>query len=112
MKKLHTIRLSIVTFLLPVITFAQVGIENPLKSNPHSVQDIFDLVMPKVNAVGAIIATLSFVYNGFLFAKAKGNPKEIETAKAYFTGTVIGVLIILGANIIVAIVNATIDSLS
>ncbi len=111
MKKIfNIIKISSIPFLLPFISFAQ-GIENPLKSNPHTVEEVFNIVMPYVNSVAAMIATLAFVYNGFLFAKARGNEKELGVAKQFFQGTIIGILIIFGANIIVGIVNATIASL-
>ncbi len=112
MKKIfHVIRFSILGQVLPLMSFAQ-GIENPLKSNPHTVLEIFNLVMPKVNAVAGMIAAVSLIYNGYLFAKARGNPKELETAQKYFEGTIIGLLIILGANLVVGIITATIANLT
>lgn len=86
-----------------------VGLKNPLSgidSLAGFVKSILDIVV----MIGIPVITLAIIYAGFLFVKAKGDPKELETAKSTLLYTVIGAAIILGSWVLaLAICNTVAD---
>jgi hypothetical protein len=98
---------GLLCFIVPLVSFAQ--IKNPLAST--DVQALISKIVGYVVQVGAVIAVVAFIYAGFLFVKAKGNPKGLEEAKTVVFYTIIGVAILLGANLIAQIVVGTIKSI-
>ncbi|MFA6797372.1 MAG: hypothetical protein WCR40_01550 [Candidatus Paceibacterota bacterium] len=85
-------------------------IQNPLgklNSVPVFVSDLLSYVVK----IGGIVAIFAFIYSGYLFVKARGNPKELETAKTVFKNTIIGVAVLLGAQLIASIIIGTIKNL-
>ena len=52
-----------------------------------------------------------FIWSGFLYVKAQGNPTELEKAKSVFINTCIGTALLLGASLIGTIIDTTIKSL-
>ncbi len=57
------------------------------------------------------IAVLAIIYSGFLFVAAKGNPGKLEEAKKIFYFTLIGIAILLGAEILSKVIESTVTSL-
>ena len=91
---------------------AQTGvILNPLKGIT-SIPAFISTVLGYVVKIGGIIAIFAFIYSGYSFVKAKGNPAEITKAKLILQNTVIGVAILLGAQLIASIIVGTIRGLS
>lgn len=113
MKKYFAILIS----LLPQLAFAQtppnegiqVGIKNPLKADSVAtvMKGFFDILVQ----LGAVAVTLAIIYSGFLFVVARGNPEELKKAKTTLFWTIIGSLVLLGAQIIAAIIEKTITQL-
>ena len=58
-----------------------------------------------------MVATFAFIWAGFLYVKAQGNPGELDKAKTVFIDTCIGVAILLGAKIIASIIVGTINTI-
>jgi hypothetical protein len=87
---------------------AQVMLQNPIKSPTLSafLLDILDIVL----TLAAPVIILSYIYVGFLFVKAQGDPNEIETAKKAFTYVSIGAAIVLGSTLLSEVVQTTIDN--
>jgi len=52
------------------------------------------------------------VFVGFKFVTAQGEPGEISKARDMLLGTVVGALILLGARVIAAGIEATVKALS
>lgn len=111
---------SFLTIFLPKISSAEVnppvssGIQNPLAVNGSSIMSIPDAVMALLNfviRVGAVVAIFAFIYSGYLFVKARGNPGEIKNAKTVFYNIVIGVAVLLGAQLIASIIVGTINNI-
>jgi hypothetical protein len=67
--------------------------------------------MQAVVQIGVIALVLALVYTGFLFASAQGNEEKIKTARHALFWVVIGGLILLGAETIALIVDATAKAL-
>jgi len=93
---------------LPLVSFAQ--IQNPL-GGVSDIPSFVARILGYVVRVGGIIAIFAFIYAGFRFVQARGNPTELKTAREIFKNTVIGVAILLGAQIIASIIVGTIKTL-
>jgi hypothetical protein len=62
-------------------------------------------------AFGVPIAVLFLVYAGFLFVKARGNPKELIRARTNFKYVILGIMLFLGAWMLGQIVASTVNTL-
>jgi hypothetical protein len=85
-------------------------LQNPLKFNDFPT--LLKAVLGAVVYIGAILLTLMLVWCGFLFVMARGNPEELSKARSTLMWTLIGGLILLGAQAISDVVQATAQSLS
>ncbi len=104
--------ISISAFFLasvPVILLAQT-IENPLKGGGN-IETIVKNILDYVLYIGGMVAIFSFIYAGFLYVTAQGNESKLKNAHAFITGTVIGVAILVCAEIIGQIIKTTIQNL-
>ncbi len=86
------------------------GLCNPLKVK--SIHDLLTNILSFVVKIGTVIVVLMLVVTGFKFVIAQGNPTELEKAKKMLLWTLIGALIILGAQTISLMVQATVNSLA
>ena len=68
-------------------------------------------ILGVVITIATPIAILAIIYSGFLFVKARGNPTELETAKKTLMGTLIGVMVLLGAQLLSSVIEGTIENL-
>jgi hypothetical protein len=120
-KKISYIVSSLFLFVLPFITFSKdgvdgssgsvsSGIQNPLK-NISSIPDFVNVLLGYVVKAGAVVAVCAFIYSGYLFVKARGNDTELSKAKTVFYSTVIGVAVLLGAQLIASILVGTIKNI-
>ena len=82
-----------------------VGVFAPLKFD--SMTKLIQAVMEGVKNVGFLIGFVGIIYSGFLFVKAQGKPEALKVARAAFTWTIVGVFIILGAEILVDVIINT-----
>ncbi len=85
-----------------------VSLTNPLgnKDLMTFLQDILDVIM--VFAVPLIVFMI--IYAGFLFVMDRGSDKNLAQAKRALLYAVIGGVIILGAQAILAVVQGTVDA--
>jgi hypothetical protein len=88
-----------------------IRIDNPLKDNIDSIPELVSIILSAVVQVGVPVVALGIIYSGFLFVQAQGKPEEISRAKAAFAWTLAGAAIVLGAFVIVEIIQGTIDQL-
>lgn len=82
---------------------------NPLNSS--SFAELIESIAKLAAKIGIPIAALFIIYSGLLFVTARGNEKQLETAKASFTWAIIGTAILLGAWVIASAIEATIRSI-
>ena len=101
---------SFVFFLMvsPLLVSAQ--IENPLKFST-SISSFVSSVLDYAVQIISVGAVLGFIYSGFLFIKAQGNPGEITKAQEVFYNVCLGTVILLGANLIAKIIVGTLNKL-
>ena len=83
-------------------------------SNPIRAENFIALLNLLVDAAMLVLIpliVLAIIYTGFLFIKARGEPKAITEAKQMFFYVIIGAAIILASKLIITFVSSTIGSL-
>lgn len=84
-------------------------LDNPISVG--SFPDFIALLLKIAVQIGFPVAVLFIIYSGFLFVKAQGNEKELETAKKALTWTIIGTAVLLGASVLSYAIQNTINQL-
>lgn len=111
MKKLL---LNLFVFLLPAVTFAEEG-SLPVLSNPlrfSSIQELITGLLSLMVTFAVPVLALAFAYSGFLFIRgASGKSGDFEKAKTAFFYSAIGGAVVLGAEIIVRVLENTVSAL-
>lgn len=81
---------------------------NPLHATSVTtvLTDVVNIAIP----IGAVIAVIMFVYVGFKFIFAQGKPEKITDAWKWFAYVAIGTAILLGAKVIITIMESTLTS--
>ena len=95
--------------LLPPTLFVHAQFTNPLGDTT-----IYELLVDILNAVIFIlfpIIVLMIVYTGFLFVAAQGNEQKLQDARRALMFTVIGALVVLGAQALAFAICGTVQSL-
>lgn len=100
--------------ILPVLVFAQsaplrVKLQSPIQ--PRSTAEVLTAFFEILIQIGAVAVTLAIVYAGFLFVVAQGNPEKLNQAKKTLFYTIIGALVLLGAQVIAKVIESTIKQL-
>ncbi|MCX6735464.1 MAG: hypothetical protein NTZ13_00055 [Candidatus Parcubacteria bacterium] len=99
-------------YLLPLVSFAQ-GVTK-LTSPTPAVGTLFEFVTAMLNIVIRIsipVITLAFIWTGYLFVSASGDPGKLKIARGWLVGSFIGAIVILSAIIVATIVKNTIGQL-
>ena len=87
------------------------SIPNPFNFG-NSLPEFIKAVVEKVLLpLAGVVAVIAFIWSGFLFVTAQGDPTKLETAKRAILYTVIGTAILLGAVVLTNVITGTIDSL-
>ncbi len=113
MKKYLLLLLSLPTVVLAATgsdtSVGNVQLQNPLKSTDlvGFLNDILSAVM--IFAVPLIVFMI--IYAGFLFVMDRGSNKTLEQAKRALLYAVIGGVLILGAQALLAVIQGTVDAL-
>jgi hypothetical protein len=84
--------------------------DNPLEAD--SLMELLLTVIRGIVRIASIFLVLAFVFIGFQFAAAQGKPEAISKARNMLLWTAIGAAILLGAEGIAAIIDATARSLA
>lgn len=119
MKKIQKIYYTIAFFFL--VTFPSFalatknpssrsgGVSNPIKAD--SIQELLTAILKIIIAIGAPISVFFIIYAGFKFVWARGNPGKLDEAKSFLLWTIIGIVVLLGAQLLATILKGTIDQL-
>ncbi len=87
-------------------------IDNPFGGAGNDLKDLFVTILNNiVLPIGGVIAVLSFIYTGFIYVMAQGDPKEISRAHSALLYTAVGTAVLLGASVIAGVVENTINQL-
>jgi hypothetical protein len=92
-------------------TGTNVSLINPLKGG-GTLESFLSAILAFIVRIGTVIVILMTVYVGYMFVAAKGAPAKIEEARKALLWTVVGALILLGAQVIASGIIATVDALS
>ena len=87
-----------------------VGISNPI--GPDDVQELLAVILSAIVQIAIPFLVLAIMWVGFLFVAARGNPEKLGKAKSALGYTLLGSLIILGAQTLSVILSGTIRQLS
>lgn len=82
---------------------------NPIKAS--NIQTFLLKIIEVLLVFALPIIILFIMYAGYLFVVARGVPAKIEEARSALLWAVIGGVIVLGANVIFAVINGTIKAL-
>jgi hypothetical protein len=90
---------------------------NPLgvgtcSSNGTCLESFLNSILQFVVRIGSIVVILMLVYIGFLYVIAQGKPAELTKAHNALMWTVVGALILLGAQAISLGIQATVQAIS
>ena len=83
--------------------------------NPLGETNLYGFLFKILNAAVYIlfpVIVLMFVYTGFLFVAAQGNPAEITKARQALLWTVIGALVLLGSKALALAICGTVKSIN
>ena len=83
------------------------GIQNPLCVN--TLDQAIYAVLGVIIQIGSIVLVIFFVYAGFNFVSAQGDPKKLETARHAFFGVVVGAAILIGAEALSQMIKNTLQ---
>jgi heme/copper-type cytochrome/quinol oxidase subunit 2 len=87
-------------------TGVTVRLQDPTGNNT-SVSQLITLFVDWIIQLGTVAVVLAFVYVGFQFVAAKGNPEGIQKAKTSFMWTVIGTIVLIGARVLTEVIKNT-----
>lgn len=88
------------------------SLNNPLKGTVNTLPDFLIAIIKIIIMIATPIAILAIIYCGFLFVTAHGNAEKLTKAKSALLYTVIGVMILLGAQVIAIAIQSTIVNIS
>jgi len=86
-----------------------ITLKNPLKVN--SIAEFLELVLKIVTLFALPIIIFFIIYAGFLFVTAQGKPDQITKARNALLYSVVGGVIILGAHLLLAVIQGTVGTL-
>jgi hypothetical protein len=111
----HVVAASILALIVSVMPFVAEAVGGPTKfPNPIQATSINGLLrdlMRIVIELGAIAVVLFLILAGFKFVTARGDTKQIESARSTLTWTVIGGMVVLGAQVIADAIQGTVNEL-
>jgi Type IV secretion system pilin len=90
-------------------TTGTVKLENPLGNNVRSIPDFFYLVINFVYSLSYAVIAGFLLVSGFKFVMAQGKPDALDDAKKTFKYTIIGAIILIGANVATEVVRSVIN---
>jgi hypothetical protein len=85
-------------------------LENPLRG-ANSIGELFRTLAQFAIDLAYIVIAAFLLLSGFKFVKAQGNPEELAKAKATFWYTIIGALIIIGMDTMIAVFKRILEQL-
>lgn len=85
------------------------GFTNPIKAT--SLDSFLTDLLKVVTTIGAVVVVLFLILAGFKYVTARGDLKKIQEATNTLTWTVVGAMVLLGAQVIATAIQGTINEL-
>lgn len=92
----------------PVRSANAITIDNPIIAD--DVQELFQTIIDIVLVFAIPIIVFFIIYAGFLYVTARGNESTIQQAHMALLYALVGGLLILGARVLIEVVQGTVDS--
>jgi len=86
-------------------------LQNPLGDKISDVPTLLNTVIGVVISFSYIVVACFLIWSGFKFVTAQGNESKITSAKTTFYWTIIGALIVMGAQTLSSVFQETLKSL-
>lgn len=98
--------------LLPIIALAQfVKLDNPTPKGGASLKEFIDLLITILQSVLIPVLVVLMIYAGYQLVTAGGNEQQVEKAKLWILGTLVGAAIVLSAHVIADLIYNTMQLL-
>ena len=108
--------LAMTVFWLPAVVSAAGFCENGVFPNPLGCGVTLTEFLSRIISAAVLIMTpiivLAVMYSGFLFVKAQGKPEELVKARTTLMYTLIGALVLLGAQAIAVAIQNTVNDIT
>ncbi len=88
-----------------------ITLQNPFKVGNNLYEVAKGIVNNVILRIGGVLCVLAFIYSGFLYVTAGGSDTKINQAHKALLNSAIGTALLLGAWVLVTLVQTTIDSL-
>ena len=119
------------SFILPLVTIAKTDspsnsktsvdssessagprIRNPLGENTGTLSTFVAKILHILFEIGAILVVFFIILSGFNIVMAQGDETKLKKAKSMLFGTIIGAVILLGAETISLVISNTVKQLA
>jgi hypothetical protein len=103
-------------FVLPIAAFADESDTRALSGkdlNPLGHTDLIQFLVALLDVViriGMVLLVVMFVWTGFQYVTAGGNASKVSNAHKAFMYSIIGAALVLGAFVIINVLQGTIDA--
>jgi len=87
-----------------------VTIDNPIKAK--SIQGLFEVILDIILVFAVPIIVFFIMFAGFKYVMAQGNSEAISEANKMLLFALIGGVLILGANVLIDVIQGTVDSIT
>lgn len=85
-------------------------VDNPI-GKIDSVDGLIAQLIKIALLIGVPLLVLAFIWIGFLFVKAQGNPTKIKEARDFLGWAIVGAFLLLGASVLAEAIRGTVDQL-
>jgi hypothetical protein len=90
----------------------QIKIPNPLKNGQDDLPGLLVWIIDNaIIPIGGIVAALMIMYAGFMYVTARGNESQIKNAHNALLYGALGAAILLGARVLAAAIQGTINQI-
>jgi len=90
-KKIFILIIAIASFLL--VGQVAAALTNPLGDNDMNVGDLFLRIVRAFIGLIGVVATVYFIFSGFMMMTSGGNPEKVNQAKSGITYAILGMVI-------------------
>lgn len=91
----------------PVVQPNTITLENPIEAD--NLTDLFQTIIDILLIFAIPIIVFFIIYAGFLYVTARGNESTIQKAHMALLYALVGGLLILGARVLIDVINGTVD---
>ena len=114
----NVLKLILAFFIVPIISWSfdvpghVSGIQNPLRPEISTFSAFLTTLLNIIITIALPIVVLAIVYSGFLFVTAQGKETKLEKAKKVIVWTLIGGVLVLGAQVVATAIQGTVKELT